>query len=69
MNAMKTFRHARETMDNVSVQAKETLTDVSDASKKVIETTNWATVALISVAAVSVLALGVGLIALSRSTK
>jgi len=56
-------------MDNVSVQAKETLTDVSDASKKVIETTNWATVALISVAAVSVLALGVGLIALSRSTK
>lgn len=43
--------------------------DVSDASKKVVETTNWATVALIAVAAVSVLALGVGVIALARSPK
>lgn len=44
------------------------MTDVSDASKKVVETTEWATVALIAVAAVSVLALGVGLVALSRSS-
>lgn len=45
------------------------MTDVSSASKKVVETTEWATVALIAVAAVSVLALGVGIAALSRSSK
>lgn len=50
-------------------KAKETMTDVSDASKKVVETTNWATVALIAVAAVSVLALGVGVVAITRSAK
>jgi hypothetical protein len=48
-------------------KAKQTMTDVSDASKKVVETTNWATVALIAVAAVSLLALGVGVVAISRS--
>lgn len=50
-------------------KAKQTMTDVSDASKKVVETTNWATVALIAVAAVSVLALGVGVAAITRSGK
>lgn len=54
---------------NIRAKAKETLTDVSDASKKVVETTNWATVALIAVAAVSVLALGVGVVALARSNR
>lgn len=43
------------------------MTDVSDASKKVIETTEWATIALIAVAAVAVLALGVGVTALART--
>lgn len=52
---------------NIRAKARETLTDVSDASKKVVETTNWATIALVAVAAVSVLALGVGLVAISRS--
>jgi hypothetical protein len=41
-------------------QAKAAMTDVSDASKQVIETTEWATVALVAVAAVSLLALFVG---------
>jgi hypothetical protein len=48
-------------------KAKTTMTDVSDASKKVVETTNWATVALIAVAAVSVLALGVGVVAITKA--
>jgi hypothetical protein len=52
---------------NIRQKAKNTMDDVSDASKKVVETANWSTVALIAVAAVSVLALGVGLAALARA--
>jgi hypothetical protein len=51
---------------NLRRQAHETMTNVTDASKKVVESSNWATVALIGVAAVSLLALGVAVIALTR---
>lgn len=47
--------------------ARETLEDVQTASKKVIETTEWATVALIAVSAVSVLALGIATAAYIRA--
>lgn len=47
---------------------KQTLGEVSDASKTVINTSEWATVALIAVAAVSLLALGIGIIALGKAT-
>lgn len=47
-------------------KAKKALEDVSDASRQVVDSTQWATVALVSVAAVSVLALAVGLVALAR---
>lgn len=50
-------------------QARETMTDVSDASKKIVASTEWATVALIAVAAVSLFALSIGIIALNRSQK
>lgn len=43
---------------NLRTKAKETLGDVTNASQKVIETTEWATVALILVSVVSVFALG-----------
>lgn len=42
-------------------RAQKTLSDVSTASESVVETTGWATVALIAVAAVSVLALALAL--------
>lgn len=51
----------------IRTKASETLDDVTAASRKVVETTEWATVALIAVAAVSVLALGVACVALSRT--
>lgn len=47
-------------------EGREAVRDVSEASRQVITTTSWASVALVAVAAVSVLALGVGLIALHR---
>ena len=47
--------------------ATETLADVRTASKKVIETTEWATVALIAVSAVSILALGIATAAYIRA--
>lgn len=49
-------------------QAKETLEDVSTASRRVVDTTEWASVALITVAAVSLLALTVAIVALNRSS-
>lgn len=52
---------------NLRTKAKETLNDVSTAAEKVVETAGWSTVALVAVAAVAMLALGVGVIALSRS--
>jgi hypothetical protein len=51
---------------NLRKKAKDTLEDVSDASRQVIDSTQWATVALVAVAAVAVLALGVGLVALAE---
>ncbi|MER7953056.1 hypothetical protein ABTY59_37325 [Streptomyces sp. NPDC096079] len=47
--------------------ARATLDDVSTASRRVVETTEWATVALIAVAAVSVLALGLATAAYVRA--
>lgn len=48
-------------------QAKETLSDVTSASKAVVESTSWATVALVCVSVVSVVALGVATAALMGS--
>ena len=47
--------------------AKDTMTDVQEASKRVVETTEWATVALIAVSAVSLFALGIGVAAYIRA--
>lgn len=52
---------------NLRKKAKDALDDVSDASRQVVDSTQWATVALVAVAAVSVLALAVGLVALAES--
>lgn len=49
---------------NLRKKASKTLEDVSEASKSVIEGTEWATVALVAVAAVSLLALAVATTAL-----
>lgn len=48
-------------------RAKETLDDVSTASKKVVETTEFATIALIAVAGVSILALFIAIRALNKA--
>jgi len=47
--------------------ARETLTDVQTASRRVVETTEWATVALIAVSAVSLFALGIATAAYIRA--
>lgn len=49
---------------NLRRSAKKTLEDVSDASATVVDATQWATIALVAVAAVSLLALGVAVTAL-----
>lgn len=54
---------------NLRRQAQETLEHVTDASKKTIETTEWATVALITVSAVSLTALVIALVALNKGGK
>jgi cell division protein FtsX len=54
---------------NLRRHAKEALDDVSSASKKIVTSTEWATVALVAVATVSILALGIGLIALHKVGK
>lgn len=38
-------------------QARTTMSDMTDASRRVVDTTQWATVALVAVAAVAVVAL------------
>lgn len=48
---------------------KQTAEDVSDASKEVVATSQAAYIVLLAVAAVAVLALGVGLVALSEVKK
>jgi hypothetical protein len=55
-------------MVNLRRQAKETMEDVSDASKKVGETADMAGVVLFAVAGVSLVALLVAVIALERAT-
>lgn len=52
---------------NLRRKAKDALQDVSDASAQVIDTSQWATVALVSVCMVSVLALVVAVAALNRT--
>lgn len=42
---------------NLRKRAKETLEDVSDAAGKVVDSTEWATIALVCVCIVSVCAL------------
>jgi hypothetical protein len=49
---------------NLRKKAQETLEGVQGASKAVVDSTEWATIALIAVAAVSVLALGLAVTAL-----
>ncbi|WP_371591273.1 hypothetical protein [Streptomyces sp. NBC_00470] len=49
---------------NLRKQAKETLSGVTDASRAVVDSTEWATVALVAVAACSLLALAVATTAL-----
>lgn len=51
---------------NLRKKAQETLDDVADASRQVVDTTEWATIALVAVAAVSLLALGVAVTALNE---
>jgi hypothetical protein len=60
---MNIRKKAHEALD----ASKATLDDVSAASRQVVATTEWATVALIAVAAVSVLALGIGVAAYVRA--
>jgi hypothetical protein len=48
-------------------QAVATMSHVSEASIKVVGVSEWATIALVAVAAVALLALGVAVIALSRT--
>lgn len=53
----------------IGQKTKETLTDVSTAANKVTSTTEIATVALVAVCVVSLLALGVGMAALTRASE
>jgi hypothetical protein len=50
-------------------QAQETLSHVTDASRNVTATTGLATAVLVAVAAISILSLAVGLIALTRGVE
>jgi hypothetical protein len=52
---------------NLRKKAAETFDSVAEASEKVVDTTEWATVALIGVAALSLLGLAIGVVALSRT--
>jgi hypothetical protein len=48
-------------------QARDTLVDVQEASAQVVRTTEWASVALIAVSAVSLFALGIATAAYIRA--
>lgn len=54
-------------LTEMQTQARGAMADVSDASRRIVQTTEWATVALVAVAAVSVLALGVAVVALKKA--
>ena len=60
---MRITRKAQETLSDVSDASKE----VAGASRRVVETSEFAAIALIGVCAVSVLALAIGLTALMES--
>lgn len=53
---------------NLRKKAAETFDSVTEASEAVVGTTEWATVALIGVAALSLLGLAIGVTALARTT-
>lgn len=50
---------------NLRRKAKEALEDVSDAARTTVDTTQWATVALVCVSAVSLVALSIALLSIS----
>lgn len=52
---------------NLRKKAADTLADVSTASRQVVDTTEWATVALVAVTALSLLGLIVGCVALRKA--
>ena len=60
---MNIRRKANDALDG----ARTAMDDVSAASQRVIATTEWATVALVAVAAVSLLALGIATAAYVRA--
>jgi hypothetical protein len=51
---------------NLRKKADAALSDVSDASRTVVNTTQWATVALVAVTALSLVGLMVGCVALRK---
>lgn len=53
---------------NLRKKADATLSDMSDASKTVVSTTQWATVALVAVTALSLVGLMVGCVALRKAS-
>jgi hypothetical protein len=55
-------------MVNLRNQAKETMRDVSSATRAVTEAADWVPMMVLGVAAVSLLALGIALIALEVAT-
>lgn len=54
-------------MVNLRKQASETMTDVRDASNRVVATSEWAAVALLAVAGLSLAAFLVAMVALERA--
>ena len=56
-------------MPSLRKQAKETLQDVSAATRAFEETADWVPMLVLGVAAVSLLALGISLIALEVSSR
>jgi uncharacterized transporter YbjL len=64
IRSMNLRNHANRTLSEVEGSAQK----VASAAQRTIETTEWATVALVSVAALSLIGLFIGCIALQRST-
>lgn len=60
---MKLRTQAKDALDS----ARDTLEDVQEASRRVVATIEWATVALIAVSAVSLFALGIATAAYIRA--
>lgn len=68
MNLHVWFRCTLHGMLNVRKRAVQTMEDVSVASKKIADTADWASLALIAVAGVSALALLIAVVALERAS-